>query len=257
MVVLLCGDRREAISRPELDAADVLGVPRAVRGGHRGPQVHAPAVRSDAPVRRPRLRCATAKPEYRAAARNVSAVINFAKFREEKVAPSRLAGASRGDGAAVPRRAAQERRAQAADRAPERAKDSEKSRRRRLKPPIKRVKSELADNRRTASWPDKKRRRMLRRPSRAGAASPLRKLASAEAGALEAKIVHVDPERTATLKALTQKCAEAEALGEATAETRRRRRARWVRRSWRGTSRPRRPWRRLWRRTEEEERPRS
>ena len=45
--------------------------------------------------------------------------------------------------------------------------------------------------------------------------------AEAEKTELEAKIVHVDPERTATLKLLTQRCADAQKrLDEATAETR-------------------------------------
>ena len=85
---------------------------------------------------------------------------------------------------------------------------------------------ELADaKKREASAATKKSRSggLARRRARGGGEVLQAELASAEAerAELEAKIVHVDPERTATLKALTQKCAEAQrALDEATAETR-------------------------------------
>ena len=106
--------------RPRAGRGGRPGVPRAVRGGHREPQVHAPAVRSDAPVRRPRLHAARpdqARVHAHAAQRQRGDQLRQVP-RGEGCAVRGYAGRVRGDGAAVPRRAAQERRAQGADRAP-------------------------------------------------------------------------------------------------------------------------------------------
>ena len=87
MVVLLCGESREAMYAPELDAADVLEFP----------ELYEDAIGNLKFTRRLfdlMRRCGVpdftlrdlTKPEYTRTRRNVSAVINFAKFREEQVA---------------------------------------------------------------------------------------------------------------------------------------------------------------------------
>ncbi len=87
MVVLLCGETRDTMYAPELDAVDVLEFP----------ELYEEAIGNLKFTRRLfdlMRRCGVpdftlrdlTKPEYSRTRRNVSAVINFAKFREEKVA---------------------------------------------------------------------------------------------------------------------------------------------------------------------------
>ena len=224
---MLCGESREAMYAPELDAADVLEFP----------ELYEEAIGNLKFTRRLfdlMRRCGVpdftlrdlTKPEYTRTRRNVSAVINFAKFREEKVAQYE---ATQGESVAMEQRyrAAQRKNAELKAQIArlERAKDSEKESEEETKAAVAALRLELADaKKRAASAATKKAEAADSLDAvRAEAAKSSAELASAEAerAELEAKIVHVDPERTATLKALTQKCAEAQrALDEATAETR-------------------------------------
>ena len=165
-------------------------------------------------------------PNHKRLKRQLSAVINFAKFREEQVAKYE---ATQGESVAMEQRyrAAQRKNAELKAQIArlERAKDSEKESEEETKAAVAALRLELADaKKRAASAATKKAEAADSLDAvRAEAAKSSAELASAEAerAELEAKIVHVDPERTATLKALTQKCAEAQrALDEATAETR-------------------------------------
>ena len=129
MVVLLCGESREAMYAPELDAADVLEFP----------ELYEEAIGNLKFTRRLfdlMRRCGVpdftlrdlTKPEYTRTRRNVSAVINFAKFREEQVAQYE---ATQGESVAMEQRyrAAQRKNAELKAQIArlERAKDSEKT----------------------------------------------------------------------------------------------------------------------------------
>jgi kinetochore protein Nuf2 len=227
MVVLLCGESREAMYAPELDAADVLEFP----------ELYEEAIGNLKFTRRLfdlMRRCGVpdftlrdlTKPEYTRTRRNVSAVINFAKFREERVARYE---ATQGESVAMEQRyrAAQRRNAELKAQIAkiERAKDSDKESEEETKAAVSalRVKHADASRRAEAAMAKKAVASDELNALNAEAAKSSAELAAAEAEKteLEAKIVHVDPERTATLKLLTHKCAEAQKrLDEATAETR-------------------------------------
>ena len=147
MVVLLCGESREAMYAPELDAADVLEFP----------ELYEEAIGNLKFTRRLfdlMRRCGVpdftlrdlTKPEYTRTRRNVSAVINFAKFREEKVAQYE---ATQGESVAMEQRyrAAQRKNAELKAQIArlERAKDSEKDSEEETKAAVAALRLELAD----------------------------------------------------------------------------------------------------------------
>ena len=152
MVVLLCGESREAMYAPELDAADVLEFP----------ELYEEAIGNLKFTRRLfdlMRRCGVpdftlrdlTKPEYTRTRRNVSAVINFAKFREEQVARYE---ATQGESVAMEQRyrAAQRRNAELKAQIAkiERAKDSDKESEEETKAAVSALRVKHADASRRA-----------------------------------------------------------------------------------------------------------
>ena len=216
MVVLLCGESREAMYAPELDAADVLEFP----------ELYEDAIGNLKFTRRLfdlMRRCGVpdftlrdlTKPEYTRTRRNVSAVINFAKFREEQVAKYE---ATQGESVAMEQRyrAAQRKNAELKAQIArlEREKDSAKDSEEETKAAVAELRVAHADAKRRADAAAARKAEATAELDvlNAEAQKSSAELAAAETerAELEAKIVHVDPERTATLKALTQKCADAQ-----------------------------------------------
>lgn len=226
IVVLLCGETREAMYAPELDAVDVLEFP----------ELYEEAIGNLKVTRRLfdlMNRCGIpdftlrdlTKPEYSRTRRNVSAVINFAKFREEKVATYEQ---TQGESVAMEQRYSEARRRNAELKAQikrlETAKESEKESEEETRGAIEKLKITHAN------VEAKNNALLVKKQSAQGELDVLHtevdastaelQKAESEKQTLELKISTVDPALTAKLKELTQRCADAQRkLDEATAET--------------------------------------
>lgn len=216
MVVLLCGETRDTMYAPELDAVDVLEFP----------ELYEEAIGNLKFTRRLfdlMRRCGVpdftlrdlTKPEYSRTRRNVSAVINFAKFREEKVATYEAANE---ESVAMEQRYSSAKRTNADLKAQikrlEIAKLSEKETEDETRSAIEKLKVVRADveSRRDAALRKKTAAQqeldVLHDEVNVGS-SDLHK-AETEKMELEGKISTVNPEMTKLLKELTAKCADAQ-----------------------------------------------
>jgi kinetochore protein Nuf2 len=227
LVILLCGESRETMYAPELEAVDVLEFP----------ELYEEAIGNLKFTRRLfhlMRRCGVpdftlrdlTKPEYTRTRRNLSAVINFAKFREEKVAEYED---TQGESVEMEQRyfAAQRRNAdlKAQILKIERAEKAENETEEETRDAIARLKIQHADAKRRADIAAAKKAAAQAELDALHAecdeSTALLVAAESEKAELEQKILNVDPALTSALKDLTEKCEAARMkLDEATAETR-------------------------------------
>ena len=215
IVCLLCGQTREAMYAPDLEAADVLEFP----------ELYEDAIGNLKFLRQlfELMRCCgvpdftlkdLVKPEYTRTRRNISAVINFANPREEKVADYEETQAEHD--------AADKRLADAKKRTPSSRLRSPASRRARRGEGLRRASKALRDEW-AAKAKDAEAERNVVAEQKAAVEQALAAVkanedatkakvleAEAEMAALEAQLVK-GPVATAELEALTRRCAEEQA----------------------------------------------